>query len=78
MLETKEKEKFKIKLMGEEVKALSDLTYNDLYRQKTLEYKDKPSIVSDTMFKTMFQREERIKYSAYIVSKLTNLVMKSY
>lgn len=73
MLETKEKEKFKIKLMGEEVKALSDLTYNDLYRQKTLEYKDKPSIVSDTMFKTMFQREERIKYSAYIVSKLTNL-----
>ena len=34
-------------------------------------YKDKPSIVSDTMFKTMFQTEKRIKYSAY--SLLTKL-----
>lgn len=58
MAETKVKVKkeFFLKLMGEKVKALSDLTYNNLYRQKTLEYKDKLSIVSDTMFKTMFQR----------------------
>ena len=69
---TEEKE-FVLELKDEELISLSDLHYNDEYRQETLEYKDKPSIVSDTMFKTMFQSEKRIKYAAYLISSLTNL-----
>ncbi len=67
------KKEFTIEILGEKVMSLDDLHYNDEYRQKTLDYIDKPSIVSDTMFKTMFQTEKRIKYSAYLISLLTEL-----
>lgn len=63
------KEKFILELKEEKVISLNELHYNDEYRQKNLEYKDKPSIVSDTMFQT----EKRIKYSAYLVSELTGI-----
>ena len=61
------KEELIVEVNAEKAISLSDLHYNDKYRQMDLEYKDKPSIVSDTMFKTMFQTKKRIKYSAYLM-----------
>ena len=59
-----------LNVRGDRYKLLYDYNVSKEYKVKIEELKEgeKPSILSDTMFKTMFFNEKRIKYSAKFIS----------
>ena len=56
-------------------KCVYDYTVSDenIVEIKKLKKGERASIVSDTMFKTMFQNENRIKYSARLLSCILDI-----
>ena len=59
-----------IKLRGDEYKSLHELpvSYKDRVKLDPIVEGEKISILSDSMLKTMFQNENRIKYSAWLLA----------
>ncbi|MBR2827739.1 MAG: Rpn family recombination-promoting nuclease/putative transposase [Bacilli bacterium] len=64
-----------VKIVGEKGISLSDLevSYKDKIEFLDIEEGDKISLLSDNMFKTMFQNENRLKYSAKLISYLVEV-----
>ena len=59
-----------LKVRGDNYKSLEELkvSYEDAVELKRIEEGEKISILSDSMLKTMFQNENRLKYSAKFIS----------
>ena len=64
-----------VKIVGQTGISLYDLevSYKDKIKFLDIEEGDKISLLSDNMFKTMFQNESRLKYSAKFISYLVEV-----